>query len=124
MLVILCLFFVVMIVVRIFVVVVFVIMVFIIVVVVFVIVVFIIMVVVMVVLILFLHTFHYFFRLYIFTQGFKKIYHLHLIIFALFKRIINPAVRLTAYIYKEVTVCNLCNVLSSRLVAMKVNTLI
>ena len=113
-----------MIVVRIFVVVVFVIMVmvFIIMVVVFVIVVFIIMVVV--VLILFLHTFHYFFRLYIFTQGFKKIYHLHLIIFALFKRIINPAVRLTAYIYKEVTVCNLCNVLSSRLVAMKVNTLI
>ena len=112
MLVILCLFFVVMIVV------------FIIMVVVFVIMVFIIMVVVMVVLILFLHTFHYFFRLYIFTQGFKKIYHLHLIIFALFKRIINPAVRLTAYIYKEVTVCNLCNVLSSRLVAMKVNTLI
>ena len=110
MLVILCLFFVIMIVVRIFVVVVFVIMVFII--------------MVVVVLILFLHTFHYFFRLYIFTQGFKKIYHLHLIIFALFKRIINPAVRLTAYIYKEVTVCNLCNVLSSRLVAMKVNTLI
>ena len=117
MLVILCLFFVVMIVVRIFVVVVFIIMVFIIVVVVFVI-------MVVVVLILFLHTFHYFFRLYIFTQGFKKIYHLHLIIFALFKCIINPAVRLTAYIYKEVTVCNLCNVLSSRLVAMKVNTLI
>ena len=112
MLVILCLFFVVMIVV------------FIIMVVVFVIMVFIIMVVVMVVLILFLHTFHYFFRLYIFTQGFKKIYHLHLIIFALFKRIINPAVRLTTYIYKEVTVCNLCNVLSSRLVAMKINTLI
>ena len=117
MLVILCLFFVVMIVVRIFVVVIFVIMVFIIMVVVFVI-------MVVVVLILFLHTFHYFFRLYIFTQGFKKIYHLHLIIFALFKRIINPAVRLTAYIYKEVTVCNLCNVLSSRLVAMKINTLI
>ena len=119
MLVILCLFFVVMIVVRIFVVVVFIIMVFIIMVVVFVI-----MAVVMVMLILFLHTFHYFFRLYIFTQGFKKIYHLHLIIFALFKCIINPAVRLTTYIYKEVTVCNLCNVLSSRLIAMKVNTLI
>ena len=110
MLVILCLFFVVMIVVRIFVVVVFVIVVFVI--------------MVVVVLILFLHTFHYFFRLYIFTQGFKKIYHLHLIIFALFKRIINPAVRLTTYIYKEITVCNLCNILSSRLVAMKVNTLI
>ena len=110
MLVILCLFFVVMVVVRIFVVVVFVIVVFVI--------------MVVVVLILFLHTFHYFFRLYIFTEGFKKIYHLHLIVFALFKRIINPAIRLTAYIYKEVTVCNLCNVLSSRLVAMEVNTLI
>ena len=119
MLVILCLFFVMMIVVCIFVIVVFIIMVFIIMVVVFVI-----MVVVMVMLILFLHTFHYFFRLYIFTEGFKKIYHLHLIVFALFKRIINPAIRLTAYIYKEVTVCNLCNVLSSRLVAVKINTLI
>ena len=117
MLVILCLFFVVMIVVCIFVIVVFVIMVFIIMVVVCIL-------VIMVMLILFLHTFHYFFRLNIFTQGFKKVYHLHLIVFALFKRIINPAVRLTAYIYKEVTVCNLCNVLSSRLVAMKVNTLI
>ena len=114
MLVILCLFFMMMVVVCIFVIVVFV----------FILVIMVCIFVIMVVLILFLHTFHYFFRLYIFTKGFKKIYHLHLIIFALFKRIINPAVRLTAYIYKEVTVCNLCNVLGSRLIAMKVNTLI
>ena len=71
-----------------------------------------------------LHTFNLFFFLYRISKNIKKIDNLHIFVSSRLQCIINPCVRFTANINKQVTFRNLYHIIGTRLIAVQINALI